>query len=77
MDIKYIYIAGTGKNAYLITLLDVFHREVYQWGLFENMKTEKILQLILAFIDQQLIKKHINLEALTLTFRTDNGSQFT
>lgn len=77
MDIKYIYIEGIGKNAYLISLLDVFHREVYQWGLFENMKTDKIIQLILTFIDQKLITKNIKTEDLTLAFRTDNGSQFT
>lgn len=77
IDIKYIYIEGIGKNAYLISLLDVFHREVYQWGIFENMKTDKIIQLILDFMDQQLINKKIKIEKVALAFRTDNGSQFT
>jgi putative transposase len=77
LDIKYVYIDEFGRNAYLISLLDVFHREVYEWEIFDNMKTEKIIKLILQFIDHQLIKKKVEIKELALSFRTDNGCQFT
>jgi transposase InsO family protein len=77
IDIKYVYIDGDAKNAYLICLFDVFHREVYVWGLFENMKTDNIVNLILNFIDYKLLRKKISIKEISLAFRTDNGSQFT
>jgi putative transposase len=77
IDIKYVYIDGLGRNSYLITLLDVFHREVYNWGLFENMKTKNVIELITNFFDERVIKSKNKTNEIGISFRTDNGCQFT
>lgn len=76
VDIKYVYIAGERRNAYLITILDTFHRQAYEWGLFVNMKTDKVLGLILQLIDEYLIPHGINPKEIDVIIRSDNGSQF-
>lgn len=76
IDIKYVYIAGKKRNAYLITILDTFHRQAYQWELSENMKTERVLALILQLIDQYLIPNGIDPKMIEVIIRSDNGSQF-
>ena len=75
-DIKYVYIPGILRNAYLITMFDTFHRQAYVWGLFSDMKTDKVIRLILEFIDQYLIPNGINPKEVEVIIRTDNGSQF-
>jgi putative transposase len=76
VDIKYVYIDGEGRNAYLITIFDVFHRQAYNWSLTRNMRAKRVVELILEFIDQHLIKTNVDINKLELSFRTDNGSQF-
>jgi putative transposase len=76
IDIKYIYIDGECRNGYLITIFDVFHRQAYNWTLNYNMKAKRIIDLLLEFIDQQIINTNIDPSKLGISFRTDNGSQF-
>ena len=76
IDIKYIYIDGESRNAYLITIFDVFHRQAYNWTLNFDMKAKRIIELLLQFIDEQLINTSIDPSKLEISFRTDNGSQF-
>lgn len=77
IDIKYIYINGQRKNAYLITIYDTFHREAYEWVLSWSMKVGVIKTLILKFIDNVMISKNRTKSRIKITFRTDNGCQFT
>lgn len=77
MDIKYVYIDEEQRNAYLLTILDTFHREVYEWNLMSTMKTQDVKLLIEQFIDNHLIKGDMKIENMSISFRTDNGSQFT
>lgn len=76
IDIKYIYIQGERRNSYLITILDTFHRQAYTWGLFPNMKTDRIVELMLQLSDQYLIPRNIDPQILDVVIRTDHGSQF-
>lgn len=76
IDIKYIYINQESRNAYLITIFDVFHRQAYNWALHYNMRAKRIIDLLLEFIDQQIINTKIDPSKLDISFRTDNGSQF-
>jgi len=68
MDIKYVYIHGARRNAYLLAIMDVATRFVLGWSLKWSMKhTDVILCL------------HGALKGYTtqsITLRTDNGSQF-
>lgn len=77
MDIKYVYIDKEQKNVYLTTILDTFTREVYEWSMRETMKTQDIKLLIERFMDNHLIKSGKKIENMSISFRTDNGSQFT
>ena len=76
IDIKYIYIDGEKRNAYLMTIFDVFHRQAYEWTLNYSMKTKILIKLILDFIDNHIIPNPLNPNDLGICFRTDNGSQF-
>lgn len=76
IDIKYVYIDGLHRHAYLMTIYDIFHREAYVWSLNLNMRTRTLIELILSFVDQELIEKQIDPSTLEISFRTDNGSQF-
>jgi len=68
MDIKYVYIHGSHKNAYLLAIIDVATRYVLGWSLKWSMKhTDVILCLHGAL-------RGYTTESITL--RTDNGSQF-
>lgn len=76
VDIKYIHIDGEGRNAYLITIYDIFHRQAYNWSLDYSMKTSLLIRLLLKFVDEHLITKGIDPKEFEISFRTDNGSQF-
>lgn len=68
MDIKYVYIHGARRNAYLLAIMDVATRYVLGWSLKWSMKhTDVIICLHKAL-------RGYNTESITL--RTDNGSQF-
>lgn len=68
MDIKYVYVHGSRRNAYLLAIMDVATRYVLGWSLRWSMKhTDVILSL------------HGALHGYTtesITLRTDNGSRF-
>lgn len=68
MDIKYVYIHGARRNAYLLVIMDVATRYVLGWSLRWSMKhTDVILCLHTA------LKRYTT---CSITLRTDNGSQF-
>jgi putative transposase len=68
MDIKYVYIHGARRNAYLLAIIDVATRYVVGWSLRFTMKHTDVI-LCLHGVLQGFEAKHIML-------RTDNGSQF-
>lgn len=76
IDIKYIYIQGQKRNAYLISLMDVFSRIIPVWGLKSNMKSSQVTSLIDEFIDKWILPLDINPAEIKIKIRTDNGSQF-
>jgi putative transposase len=75
-DIKYIYIQGAKRNAYLITFLDVFTRMALVWTLQWDMKTTRVTGLIGRLFDQWLIPYNVDPLKIQVRIRTDNGSQF-
>ncbi|MFD2527764.1 transposase [Flavihumibacter stibioxidans] len=68
MDIKYLYIHGAGRNALLLTVLDVFSRRNLGQLLWWKMRKHQVKWLL-----SQILYKH-RVEGITL--RNDNGSQF-
>lgn len=76
MDIKYVWINGLNRYAYLVTIFDTFNLQALSWVLNLNMKTKQVKQVIAKMIDTQLIPKTIDPKKIELYMRTDNGSQF-
>lgn len=76
LDIKYIYIQGLRRHAYLITMLDVFSRAVLVWDLGWTMKAEIVVDLVNKLLKDWLIPLNADPRELSVKIRTDNGSQF-
>lgn len=76
LDIKYIYIQGLRRHAYLITMLDVFSRAVLVWDLGWTMKAENVVNLVNKLLKDWLIPLNVDPRELSVKVRTDNGSQF-
>ena len=76
IDIKYIYIRGDRKNAYLITILDVLTRKALVWTLSYSMKSDQVTQLIDRLILEHLQPADMLNKGIQVTIRSDNGSQF-
>jgi len=68
MDIKYVYIHGSGRNALLLTVIDVFSRKVLTHMLRFNIKKGDVVVLL------SLLLMEYKIESVTI--RNDNGSQF-
>jgi len=68
MDIKYVYVHGAKRNAYLLVIMDIATRYVLGWSLGFSMKhTDVILCL------HQVLQGY---QCKGIFLRTDNGSQF-
>ena len=76
IDIKYIYIRGDRRNAYLITILDVFTRKALVWDLSYSMKSDQVTRLIDRLIMEYLQPADLLHKKVMITLRSDNGSQF-
>lgn len=71
IDLKYIYIHGIRRNAYLATLIDTFTSEVLIWDLSLSMKSKDIWSLI-----EKAGNKFKFNEEVKVTMISDNGPQF-
>lgn len=68
-DIKYIFIAGEGRNALMLTVIDVKTRIVLGWILQYSIKKHDVIKLLARIFTYWQLPDSI-------TVRTDNGSQF-
>ena len=72
MDIKYAFIAGTKKTAYITSIIDVFDREIVSTSI-DLSATGEVAKKVLI---QGLYSRGIKDNPKGLVIRTDNGSQF-
>lgn len=68
-DIKYMYIAGEGRNALMLTVIDVKTRIVLGWIVQYSIKKHDVINLLARIFTCWTLPESI-------TVRTDNGSQF-
>lgn len=68
MDIKYVHIHGSRRNALLLTVIDIYTRKVLIHMLRFNIKKGDVLVML------SLLLLEYNCEGMTI--RNDNGSQF-
>ena len=69
MDIKYIYIPDERRNAYLLSVIDVYSRKVVGHIFKRSIRKLDVINL------WQSLKSSLN-DLKKITLRTDNGSQF-
>ena len=75
-DIKYVYIHGTNRNAYLLTFLCTFSRYALVWDLDYSMNSSHVITLVADLISHPLLLQHLNPNQIRIRIRTDNGPQF-
>lgn len=76
MDIKYVYVHGKGLNAYILTIIDTFTRVVLGWKVGFSMKQWEVMKLWKEVIVTHLQPADLLAQNLSITVRSDNGSQF-
>ena len=69
MDIKYIYIPEERRNAYLLSIIDVYSRKVIGHVFKRSVRKMVVINL------WQSLKSYLN-DFKKITIRNDNGSQF-
>lgn len=69
MDIKMVWIPNKGKNAYLLSVIDVHTRKILGYKFDWNMKQDAVIELLSEIIEIYGI-------ATEMIIRSDNGSQF-
>jgi putative transposase len=68
MDIKYVHIHGTGRNALLLTVIDIYSRKVLIHMLKHSIKKGDVLLMLSLML--------LEYKAEGMSLRNDNGSQF-
>jgi len=69
MDIKMVWIPNVGKNAYLLSVIDVHTRRILKDYFSFNVKKKHVINLL-----STLLEDHQHPENVVI--RSDNGSQF-
>ncbi|WP_321322743.1 IS3 family transposase [Labilibaculum sp.] len=69
MDIKMIWIPNMGKNAYLLSIIDVHTRKILGYTFAFNVKQKEVIELLSTIVDEYPTPE-------SLIIRSDNGSQF-
>ena len=69
MDIKMVWIPNTGKNAYLLSVIDVHTRRILKDYFSFNVKQKDVISLLSLLLDDYEYPESV-------VIRSDNGSQF-
>jgi len=75
-DIKYVYIHGARRNAFLISFLCTFCRCNLVWDLDYAMHSAQIIKLVEALLEHPIAREHVDTRKVVVKIRTDNGPQF-
>lgn len=76
MDIKYCWIEGKNRYAYILTVIDTFTRYVLHWSAGYHMKKEQVKQVWEYIIVQYLQPADLLNQSIEVEVRNDNGKQF-
>lgn len=76
IDIKYKRISGSGRMAYIMTIIDTFTREVLYWTCGYSMKQVQVKEAWEYVIIHYLQESDTLKKGLKVEVRNDNGSQF-
>jgi putative transposase len=70
MDIKYLYLPDENRNAYLLTVLDVFSRKALGYVVKRSIRKDDVIYLL------ESILETFSYQPGEIMIRSDNGSQF-
>jgi transposase InsO family protein len=76
MDIKYVYVPGQGRNAFVLTVIDTFTRMALGWKAGFAMTKAEVKALWESIIEEHLQTADLLARQLSVTVRSDNGAQF-
>jgi len=76
MDIKYCWIEGKKKYAYILTVIDTFTRYVLHWSAGYQMKQEQVKKVWEYLIVHYLQTADLLNQGIEIEIRNDNGKQF-
>ena len=76
MDIKQVWVEGTSRPAYILSLLDVFSRAVLYWSVGYQMKNHQVRYAWQQVIEHVLQPLKQPGDSLQVEVRCDNGPQF-
>lgn len=76
MDIKYCWIEGVKKYAYILTVIDTFTRYVLHWTAGYQMKQEQVKEAWESIIERYLQPADLLNRSIEVEVRNDNGKQF-
>jgi len=76
MDIKYVYIHGKRRYAYVLTVIDTYTRYVLHWDVGYSMKTLQVKQVWEYIIAHYIQPIRGRSAAVDIEVRSDNGPQF-
>lgn len=76
MDIKYVWIYGVRKYAFILTVIDTFTRYVLHWDVGYTMKSHQVKAVWDHIIVSYLQPAGILEDKLDIEVRNDNGKQF-
>jgi putative transposase len=69
MDIKMVWVPNVGKNAYLLSVIDVHTRRILKDYFSFNIKQKHVIELLSQLFDEYNYPESV-------VIRSDNGSQF-
>lgn len=69
MDIKMVWVPNVGKNAYLLSIIDVHTRRILKDYFSFNIKQNHVIDLLSTLFDEYNYPESV-------VIRSDNGSQF-
>ena len=69
MDIKMVWVPNVGKNAYLLSIIDVHTRKILKDYFSFNIKQNHVIDLLSTLFDEYNYPESV-------VIRSDNGSQF-
>lgn len=76
MDIKYVWIAGAKKYAFVLTIIDTFTRYVLDWAAGYSMTSLQVKQCWEYIIETYYQPHGLQNRNIEVEVRSDNGKQF-
>ena len=76
MDIKYVWVAGKTRYAYILSVIDTFTRYILHWKVGYSMREAQVKQVWDYIIPTYLQAANMLSKEIHIEIRNDNGKQF-